>query len=131
MSEQTPKPASWISGDHRIDYHPWFHNQAPHFYVLSHKDTGQMLSNLTIGREGHVSGVETHPKHQREGLATKLWNIAKHHSETTPGVPTPKHSTSRTRKGDAWAKKVGGDVPPVKRESLLSARQMQGMLRFD
>ena len=90
-----------------------------------------MLSNLTIGREGHVSGVETHPKHQREGLATKLWNIAKHHSETTPGVPTPKHSTSRTRKGDAWAKKVGGDVPPVKRESLLSARQMQGMLRFD
>jgi hypothetical protein len=111
---------------HRIDYFHWFTPQHPHFFVLSDKKSGQYLSNMTLDREGKVSGVETHPKHQRQGLATKLWDYAK--SQSAMGIPEPKHSGTRTKEGEAWAKKIGGELPP--RGRLLSARQMQGMIDF-
>jgi len=44
------------------------------------------------------------------------------------GIPEPQHSSMRTRAGEAWAKKIGGELP--QRGRLLSARQMQGMIDF-
>lgn len=126
-----PQAESWESSEgHVVTYMPNLTRQHPHLYLLSDKQSGKYLSNMVIGHEGKVDAVETHPKMRRQGLASELWHAAQQHAETTPGVPTPQHSTSRTRAGDAWAKKIGGDVPPVPKNRLLSARQMQGMIDF-
>ena len=124
-----PHSAAWQSGDHKIEYHPNLTRQHPHFYLMSEAQTGKPVSNMALDHEGKVLAVETDPKKRRQGLATKLWNEAQQHSKDMPGVPEPKHSRTRTRSGEAWAKKVGGEVPPRTGE-LLSARQMQGMIDF-
>jgi GNAT superfamily N-acetyltransferase len=112
---------------HRIDYYHYATPQHPHWFILSDKKSDKMLSNMSMNHEGEVSAVETHPKHQRQGLATKLWNYAG--SLGHMGVPAPKHSTMRTAEGEQWAKKVGGEVPERKGR-LLSARQMNLMIDF-
>lgn len=133
MLERHPdKPVAeeWESSEgHKVTYVPNLNRATPHLYLLSDAHTGKYLSNMVIGHEGKVSGVETHPKHRRQGLASELWHAAQQHAESTPGVPTPQHSPTRTRSGEAWAKKVGGEVPKRSGE-LLSARQMQGMIDF-
>ena len=112
---------------HKIEYYHYATPAHPHWFILSDKQSGKYLSNLNLGHDGEVLALETHPKYRRQGLATKLWNYAKLRSDI--GIPTPKHSTARTRQGEAWAKKVGGELP--KRGNLLSARQMRGMIDFD
>ena len=125
-----PVAESWDSSEHhRVDYIPNLTRQHPHFYLLSDKQTGKYISNMVVGHEGKVEGLETHPKFRRQGHAKELWNAAQEHAETTAGVPTPKHSTLRTRAGEAWAKSVGGEVPE-RTQGLLSARQMRGMIDF-
>jgi GNAT superfamily N-acetyltransferase len=124
-------PESWESSEgHIVHYVPNITRNHPHWYIMSDAQSGKYISNMVLNREGKVDAIETHPKLRRQGLASELWHAAQQHAETTPGVPTPQHGTSRTRAGDAWAKKVGGDVPPVPRNQLLSARQMQGMIDF-
>lgn len=126
-----PAPESWESSEgHVVHYYPNITRNHPHWYIMSDAQSGKFISNMVLNREGKVDAIETHPKLRRQGLASELWHAAQQHAETTPGVPTPQHGTSRTRAGDAWAKKVGGDVPPVPRNQLLSARQMQGMIDF-
>ena len=113
---------------HQIDYYHWATRQHPHWFILSDKKSGKMLSNLALDEEGKVSAVETHPDYQRQGLAKKLWDYAG--SLGHMGVPTPQHSTMRTKEGEDWAKKVGGEVPP-RTGRLLSARQMNMMIDFN
>jgi hypothetical protein len=127
LSEQSnPQSKAWVSGDHKIEYYPWFTPAHPHFYVLKHKDTGQIMSNMTLGHDGEVMGLETHPKHRNQGLATKIWNIASKNSDNA-GVK-PKHSDLMTEAGEGWAKKVGGQMP----EKVARSRetQMRGMIDF-
>jgi GNAT superfamily N-acetyltransferase len=126
-----PAPESWESSEgHVVHYYPNITRNHPHWYIMSDAQSGKFISNMVTNHEGKVDAIETHPKYRRQGLASELWHAAQQHAETTPGVPTPRHGTSRTRAGDAWAKKVGGEVPPVPRNQLLSARQMQGMIDF-
>jgi len=133
MAERHPdKPAAehWDSSEnHRVSYFPNLTPQHPHFYLLSDKQSGKYLSNMVVNRNGEVSGLETDPNLRRQGHAKELWNAAHEHAETTPGVPTPQHSRLRTKAGEAWAKAVGGEVPP-RQGSLLSARQMNAMVDF-
>lgn len=124
-----PHSVAWVTGEHKIEYHPNLTRQHPHFYLMSEAQTGKPVSNMALDREGKVLAVETDPKKRRQGLATKLWTEAQKHSQEMPGVPAPKHSGMRTRAGEAWAKKVGGEVPSRNGE-FLSARSMQGMIDF-
>ena len=112
---------------HEIAYHHYFTRQHPHFFILSDKKSGKMLANMNLDAKGKLQGIETHPDYQRQGLATKLWNYAK--SQSDIGIPEPKHSDARTKAGEAWAKKVGGELPP-RAGHLLNAQQMQGMIDF-
>ena len=126
-----PRAEAWQSSpEHAVEYHPNLTRAHPHLYILKDIKTDRYLSNMVVDHDGEVNAIETHPKMRRQGLATELWHAANEHAETTPGVPKPTHSRSRTRAGDSWAKKVGGEVPPVRREQLLSARQMRGMIDF-
>lgn len=135
MAEKHPdKPVaeSWESSPgHTVTYYPNLNRQTPHFYILSKGD--KFVSNLVIDHTGEILGIQTHPKMKRQGLATELLNAANEHAETTPGVPKPVFSRTRTSAGDkfqkAAAKKLGGEAPTG--GHLLSPRQMQGMLRFD
>jgi GNAT superfamily N-acetyltransferase len=122
-----PRAAAWEDDTHRIEYIPGLTRQHPHLYTISDKQSGKYLSNMVLGHGGEVEAVETHPKFRRQGLATKLWETAQANTEN--GAPAPVHSSTRTRSGEAWAKKVGGEVPP-RGGHLLSARQMRGMIDF-
>ena len=64
-------------------------------------------------KTGEIKDVLVGDDHQGKGLATRMYEVAKDTAETN-ALPTPKHSKSRTRSGDSWAKKVGGKLPPLK-----------------
>lgn len=55
---------------------------------------------------GEIWGVEVAQHYRRKGIATAMYKEAKRRN-----IPI-KHSSVRTDAGDAWAKKVGGEVPP-------------------
>jgi GNAT superfamily N-acetyltransferase len=126
----TPVSEQWQSSpEHHVTYYP---SRTGHFYVL-HKGN-EFISNLSTSHTGEIEGVETHPKMRRQGLATELLNAAHEHAETTPGIPTPRFSRTRTADGDKFqksaAKKLGGEAPTE--GNLLSPRQMTGrMLSFE
>ena len=60
---------------------------------------------------GEIRGVYTDPEHQRQGVASSLYQHGQEIASTTRGVPKPRHSTFRTNSGDAWARSVGGRLP--------------------
>lgn len=127
-----PVAEAWQSSpEHHVTYYPNLNRHTPHMYILSKGE--KPVANLVTSHEGEILGIESHPKMRRQGLATELLNAAHEHAETTPGVPTPAFSKTRTSAGDKFqksaAKKLGGEAPTG--GSLLSPRQMQGMLRFD
>ena len=128
-----PHAEVWpTSPNHYVTYFPDVDRRTPHMYILSSKRTQKPISNLVVDHTGEISGIETHPKKRRKGLATELLNAAKEHSEGTPGVPEPKFSPTRTPAGDkfqkAAAKKLGGEAPTSER--LISPRSMRGMIDF-
>ena len=62
-------------------------------------------------KHGAIMNVTVHHEHQGKGIATAMYHLAQRLSSQY-GVPAPEHNTDRTDAGDAWAKKVGGDLPP-------------------
>lgn len=137
MQEKHPdKPVAeeWESSPgHKVTYFPNLNRATPNMYILSDSKSGKHISNLVTSQSGEISGIETHPKMRRQGHATELLNAANEHAETTPGVPKPEFSKTRTSAGDKFqkksAKRLGGEAPTG--GTLLSPRQMSGMLRFD
>ena len=138
FGKEDPVSESWESSEgHHVTYVPWLHNQAPHMYILSEGKPmtkgGKHISSMVVDTKGEIQGIQTHPKMKRQGHATELLNAANEHSETTPGVPKPVYSQTRTPAGDkfqkAAAKRLGGEAPTG--GSLLQPRQMRNMLRFD
>lgn len=71
-----------------------------------HVANGQAI----VGRmnwHDHVDSVWVDPQYQHQGIATEMYNRA----SSVSGGPIP-HDSERTDAGDAWAKHVGGTVPP-------------------
>jgi hypothetical protein len=107
-----------------VDYWPNMHRHQPH--LLLHVGEGnESRGRMVLADTGEVSVVETSPKHRRQGVATSLWEVAQHLHETMPGFPKPEHSAVRTEEGDAWAKKVGGDVPKLEGGRHLSQEEFR------
>lgn len=67
-----------------------------------HKDTGE------------ITGIQVHSKYRRLGVANTMFHEAKNLAREY-GLTEPVHSSDRTIMGDAWAKSVGGKIPPKKR----------------
>ena len=63
-------------------------------------------------KTGEVRGLFTEKEHQRQGIATSMWHEANRIAGETRGVTAPRHSADRTDAGDAWARSLGGRVPP-------------------
>jgi hypothetical protein len=51
------------------------------------------------------------PNNTRKGIATAMWEHGHRLAEENARIPKPKHSSDRTREGDAWARAVGGRLP--------------------
>lgn len=64
-------------------------------------------------KTGEIKDVLVSGEHQGKGIATRMYEVAQETAKTQ-GLPMPKHSRSRTRGGDAWARAVGGSLPPLK-----------------
>lgn len=60
---------------------------------------------------GEINDIRVAPEHQRKGVATAMYRMAQQLSGEY-GVLPPKHSDDRSDQGDAWARAVGGEVPP-------------------
>ena len=69
------------------------------------------LLGIMSWKNGMVGSVSVKENWQRQGMASQMWQRA---SEITPGLS---HSGNRTDDGDAWARKVGGPLPPRMQES--------------
>ena len=72
----------------------------------------RIIGNLMWDHEG-VGDVYVNPEYRRRGIATEMWNVANREA-TSRGIIKPKHSGLRTDEGDAWARSVGGHLPPRK-----------------
>jgi hypothetical protein len=59
---------------------------------------------------GFIQHIDVPTNIRRRGAATDMYEIAKAASAKS-GVDAPEHSMHRTDEGDAWAKKVGGQLP--------------------
>jgi hypothetical protein len=57
---------------------------------------------------GQIALVHTGQEHQRKGLATGLFNIARSLGSEFDGISYPVHSDVRTSDGQGWSKAVGG-----------------------
>ena len=64
------------------------------------------------GVDGEIHDVNVDEKHRNKKLATQLFHFATKKAKET-NRKTPTHSPMRSRSGDAWAKSVGGKVPPL------------------
>lgn len=62
-------------------------------------------------KTGDVNWVRTHQDYRGLGVATTMWEKANKLSADT-GIKAPVHSKHRTEEGEAWAKQVGGEMPP-------------------
>ena len=73
---------------------------------------GQVVGTLQWdSKSGAVNWVRAHHDYRGLGIATTLWEKANKLSADT-GIKAPKHSKHRTEEGEAWAKQVGGEMPP-------------------
>lgn len=60
---------------------------------------------------GEIDRLRVHPDHQRQGIATALWNEGQKYE------PAPRHSPYRTPEGDGFARKMGGPLPKADPET--------------
>ena len=71
---------------------------------------GSIKWNLDM--DGEVGGISVREDWQRKGVAQLLWNVATGLAEER-GWFGPSHSPNRTAAGDAFARSIGGPLPPL------------------
>ncbi len=91
---------------------PGGHGGAWHRVVakVGDEEVGDLMWNAE-----RVGGLSVDEAHRRKGIATGLWNEAHRVAAEREGVQPPRHSPERTDAGDAWARSVGGTLPPLQR----------------
>jgi GNAT superfamily N-acetyltransferase len=63
-----------------------------------------------------IRGVDVTKEYRRLGLAAEMLKRAQQLAGESEDIPEPKHSEIRTPSGDKWARAVGGELPPRKRD---------------
>src|SRR6056297_1254004 len=88
-------------------------NPEVHALNVRHPDHGEVGHFYWHPKSGEIKDVLVMGGHEGKGIATKMYHVANQVSKSE-GIPQPKHSSKRTQAGDAWAKSVGGSIPPLK-----------------
>lgn len=70
-------------------------------------DEDTMVGGMWFHPSGIIEHMYVHPSHQRRGIATQMFELAKIANTHFPDkYPEPTHSAFRTDSGEAWAKSV-------------------------
>jgi predicted GNAT family acetyltransferase len=77
--------------------------------TMFHKD-GKVSHFTWTPDGGYIQHIEVPKALRRKGAATDMYELAKA-AATEAGATVPVHSMHRTDDGDAWARKVGGELP--------------------
>lgn len=89
----------------QMEEEPWTEHM-----ITAHKGKKQ-VGYLHYGNSGGVIDINVEKEHQRQGIATGMWNHAINiaGTEGPRGVrlPYPEHSANRTPSGEKWAKSTG------------------------
>ena len=83
--------------------HP--HGSGKPQHLIETKHGRSVLGFALFNPDGELDTVMVKPEHQRQGVATAMWNHAK-----VVGI-NAHHGRHRTKEGDAWARTVGGHLP--------------------
>lgn len=78
--------------------------------VIARDTEGGFVGNMRWSPQ-QVRNVMVNESHQRQGVATAMWNEGHRLASENARIPQPKHSPDRTNEGDAWARSVGGRLP--------------------
>jgi hypothetical protein len=78
--------------------------------VIARDTAGGFVGNMRWSNK-QVRNVMVNPEHQRQGVATAMWQEGHRLASENQRIPAPRHSPDRTSAGDAWAKSVGGRLP--------------------
>lgn len=108
-----PKAHRDLSGVQFKYHYPGAPNQHPTLHTIEALDSqGDYLGHMDWHKKsGKIDNINTKVGMRGLGVASSMYEKAKKLSADT-GISSPVHSKHRTDKGDAWAKSVGGDVPP-------------------
>lgn len=122
--KQTPKD-EWhdpqeprnLSGVQFKYTHPGAPKQHPMLHTLTARNSdGKYLGYMDWHKKtGKIDNIHVTETMRGLGLATNMLNKGRQLSYDT-GIKSPEHSRHRTDMGDAWARKVGGKIPPRKAE---------------
>lgn len=112
-----PQEPRNLSGVQFQYIHPGAPKQHPKLHTIEARDSsGSYLGHMDwYKRTGEISNLNVIGRVQGLGVATSMHEKATKLAADT-GIKAPQHSRHRTDKGDAWARKVGGNVPPRKAE---------------
>lgn len=84
------------------------------FHQVKLYDKGKSVGRLEWSdKTGEILAVDVNAEYRRRGLATKMLRLAEQSRKKYPDVVAPAHSRDRTPAGEAWARSVGGDIPPL------------------
>jgi hypothetical protein len=78
--------------------------------VIARDTEGSFVGNMRWSAK-QVRNVMVNESHQRQGIASGMWNEGHRLASENARIPKPKHSPDRTHAGDAWARSVGGPLP--------------------
>jgi GNAT superfamily N-acetyltransferase len=70
--------------------------------------------------DGKITELYVKRAHRRQGVATGMMNEARRVARENSAVVEPQHHSLRSRAGDAWAKKIGGYVPPLDKDGYMT-----------
>lgn len=68
-------------------------------------ENNSRIGCLVFDYDGFIEDITVSKEYRRKGIATKMWQAG------LDGGYKLKHSDRRSPAGDAWAKRVGGDLP--------------------
>ena len=118
---------AWSVPDQNLDisYVQNYSRNLPHTYMAHISDSGKHVGMMHLNHEGVVNGIDVHPDHRRQGIASTMWQVAEQAAKENKDIPAPQHSERRTVSGDKFAKAIGGDLPkrsPVSQEQFRATR---------
>jgi GNAT superfamily N-acetyltransferase len=81
-------------------------------HITVHTKDGRPIGSMRWDPDdGEIYHIDVASDHRRKGIATAMWRLG-HQLSNEYGIQAPHHSRDRSDQGDAWAKTVGGELPP-------------------